>query len=108
YLFFEEVGQTVHRTFATERYHDQLAGGAMLMSRAAFDALGGWRPTPNSTDRSVLIRVETQGGVGYRTQSLGYMYIRHASKHTWERTASQLVQGSFEQWRGWRSPEVGY
>jgi len=108
YLYFEEVGQTVHRTFATERYHDQLAGGAMLLSRAAFDALGGWRPTPNSTDRSVLIRVETQGGIGYRVQSLGYMYIRHASKHTWERTASQLVQGAFEQWRGWRSPEVGY
>lgn len=108
YLYFEEVGQTVHRTFATERYHDQLAGGAMLLSRAAFDALGGWRPTPNSTDRSVLIRVETQGGVGYRVQSLGYMYIRHASKHTWERTASQLVQGAFEQWRGWRYPEVGY
>lgn len=108
YLYFEEVGQTVHRTFATERYHDQLAGGAMLLSRSAFDALGGWRPTPNSTDRSVLVRVETQGGVGYRVQSLGYMYIRHASKHTWERTASQLVQGAFEQWRGWRSPEVGY
>lgn len=108
YLFFEEVGQTVHRTFATERYHDQIAGGAMLLSRAAFDTLGGWRPTPNSTDRSVLIRVETQGGVAYRTQSLGYMYIRHDSKHTWERTASQLVQGAFEQWRGWRSPEVGY
>lgn len=108
YLFFEEVGQTVHRTFATERYHDQLAGGAMLLSRATFDALGGWRPTPNSTDRSVLIRVETQGGIGYRTQSLGYLYIRHASKHTWERTASQLVNGAFEQWRGWRYPEVGY
>lgn len=106
YLFFEEVNQTVHRTFATERYHDQVAGGTMLLSRAAFDALGGWRPTPNSTDRSVLIRVETQGGVAYRTQSLGYMYIRHASKHTWERTASQLVEGSFEQWRGWREPEV--
>ena len=108
YLYFEEVGQTVHRTFATERYHDQLAGGAMLLSRSAFDALGGWRPTPNSTDRSVLIRVETQGGIGYRVQSLGYMYIRHASKHTWERTASQLVGGAFEQWRGWRYPEVGY
>ncbi|MGX9348242.1 glycosyltransferase [Microbacterium sp. KNMS] len=106
YLFFEEVAQTVHRTFATERYHDQVAGGAMLLSRAAFDALGGWRPTPNSTDRSVLIRVETQGGIGYRTHSLGYMYIRHSSKHTWERTDSQLLNGSFEQWRGWRAPEV--
>ncbi|WP_029149317.1 glycosyltransferase family 2 protein [Microbacterium indicum] len=108
YLFFEEVNQTVHRTFATERYHDQVAGGAMLLTRSAFDALGGWRPTPNSTDRSVLIRVETQGGVGYRTQSLGYMYIRHAAKHTWPQTGSQLVRGSFEQWRGWRHPEVGY
>ncbi|MDN3309924.1 glycosyltransferase [Microbacterium oryzae] len=106
YLFFEEVEQTVHRTFATERYHDQVAGGAMLLSRAAFDALGGWRPTPNSTDRSVLIRVESQGGIGYRTHSLGYMYIRHSSKHTWERSDSQLLNGSFEQWRGWREPEV--
>ncbi|GAA3653112.1 glycosyltransferase [Microbacterium marinilacus] len=106
YLYFEEAEQTVHRTFATERYHDQVAGGAMLLSRATFDALGGWRPTPNSTDRSVLIRVESQGGIGYRTHSLGYMYIRHSSKHTWERSDSQLLNGSFEQWRGWREPEA--
>ncbi|GAA1725642.1 hypothetical protein GCM10009746_04170 [Microbacterium paludicola] len=106
YLYFEEAEQTVHRTFATERYHDQLAGGAMLLSRATFDGLGGWRPTPNSTDRSVLIRVESQGGIGYRTHSLGYMYIRHSSKHTWERSDSQLLNGSFEQWRGWREPEA--
>jgi glycosyltransferase involved in cell wall biosynthesis len=106
YLYLEEVEQLVHRTFATERYHDQVAGGAMLLSRAAFDALGGWRPTPNSTDRSVLIRVESQGGIGYRTHGLGYVYIRHTSKHTWERTDSQLLKGSFEQWRGWRGIEV--
>lgn len=106
YLYFEEVRQSVHRTFATERYHDQVAGGAMMLSRSTFDELGGWRPTPNSTDRSVLIRVETQGGIGYRTHGLGYVYIRHTSKHTWERTGSQLLRGSFEQWRGWRTPEV--
>lgn len=106
YLYFEEVDQTVHRSFATERYHDQVAGGAMLLSRATFDELGGWRPTPNSTDRSVLVRVETQGGIAYRTHGLGYAYIRRPSKHTWVRTESQLLNGSFEQWRGWRAPEV--
>lgn len=106
YLFFEEYEQTIHRTFATERYHDQMAGGAMLLSRSAFDALGGWRPTPNSTDRSVLLRVHDEGGIGYRTHGLGYLYIRHANTHTWVREASQLLDGSYEQWRGRRLPEV--
>lgn len=98
YLYFEEIDHTVHRTFATETYHSQVAGGAMMLSRAALNEIGGWRPTPNSTDRSVLIRVGNAGGICYRTHSLGYVYIRHADGHTWDRKDSLLVKGSSEQW----------
>ena len=63
-------------------------------------------PTPNSTDRSVLIRLADEGGVAYRTHGLGYMYIRHSDSHTWVRSESQLLNGSFEQWRGMRLPET--
>ena len=106
YLYFEGIDHSVHRTFAVERYHEQAAGGAMMLSRATFDSLGGWRPTPNSTDRSVLIGLADAGGIAYRTHGLGYMYIRHSDSHTWVRTESQLLNGSFEQWRGMRIPET--
>ncbi|GGU27563.1 hypothetical protein GCM10007979_27870 [Nocardioides albus] len=98
YLYLEALGHTVHRTFTTEAYHYQLAGGAMMLSTAMLNEVGGWRPTPNSTDRSVLIRVGNAGGIGYRTTSLGYVYIRHADGHTWKRDESSLVAGAFEQW----------
>lgn len=98
YLYFEGLDHTVHRKFATETYHTQVAGGAMMLSRSALAEAGGWRPTPNSTDRSVLIRIASLGGIAYRTQSLGYVYVRHTDGHTWEPVDSQLVQSAFEQW----------
>ncbi|WP_448003864.1 glycosyltransferase [Agromyces bauzanensis] len=106
YLYFEGIDHTVHRRFSVEQYHEQAAGGAMLFSRATLDSIGGWRPTPNSTDRSVLIAIAEAGGISYRTHGLGYMYIRHMDSHTWQRTESQLLNGSFEQWRGMRLPET--
>ena len=107
YLYFERINQTVHRTFATERYHRQLAGGAMMLSRGTLDSMGGWRPTRHSTDRSVLLDVFRNGGVGYRTHGLGYLYIRHDDGHTWVRSESLLLENAFEQWRGCVLPETG-
>ncbi|HEY9353564.1 MAG TPA: glycosyltransferase [Nocardioides sp.] len=98
YLYLEALDHTVHRTFATETYHYQLAGGAMMLSTGMLNEIGGWRPTPNSTDRSVLIRAGNAGAIGYRTHGLGYVYIRHADGHTWRRDDSSLVAGSYEQW----------
>lgn len=100
YLYFEGIDQTVHRRFGTERYHHQLAGGTMMLSQATLNAVGGWRPSPASTDRSVLIRLGHQGGVGFRTHSLGYVYVRHSEGHTWKASDSRLLLGSYEQWRG--------
>lgn len=98
YLYFEEIDHTAHRMFQTERYHYQVAGGAMLLSRGALNDIGGWRPTPHSTDRSVLIRVGNAGGIGYRTQSLGYVYVRHSDGHTWKQADSLLMRNAPEQW----------
>lgn len=106
YLYFDGIDHTVHRKFSVERYHEQAAGGAMMLARSTFDGLGGWRPTPNSTDRSVLIALADAGGIAYRTHGLGYMYFRHTDSHTWVRTESQLLSGSVEQWRGMRLPET--
>lgn len=100
YLYFEEIDHTVHRRFGTERYHHQLAGGTMMLSQSTLGAVGGWRSTPASTDRSVLIRLGAAGGTGYRTHSLGYVYVRHTDGHTWRASDSRLLQGSFEQWPG--------
>lgn len=107
YLYFEGIDHTVHRTFALETYHEQVAGGAMMLARSTLDSIGGWRPTPNSTDRSILLAVHEQGGIAYRAHSIGYQYIRHSESHTWVRSDSQLLNGSYEQWPGQRRPEVG-
>ncbi len=98
YLYFEHIDHTAHRKFQTERYHTQVAGGAMMLSRAALNEVGGWRPSTNSTDRSILIRVGNSGGISYRTHSLGYVYVRHSDGHTWDRTDSMLLRGASEQW----------
>jgi hypothetical protein len=98
YLYFEDVDLTVHRRFQTERYHYQVAGGTLMLSRAALTEIGGWRPSPSSTDRSILIRLGNIGGVGYRTQSLGYIYVRHLDGHTWKQADSMLLRKAPEQW----------
>lgn len=98
YLYFEGIDNTAHRRFQTERYHTQVAGGAMMLSRAMLNEVGGWRPSHHSTDRSVLIRVGNSGGVCYRTQSLGYIYVRHSEGHTWKQMDSLLLRNAPEQW----------
>lgn len=98
FLYFEGVDHTAHRRFLTERYHYQVAGGAMMLSRAVLNDIGGWRPTPNSTDRSILVRIGNNGGIGYRTQSLGYIYVRHSDGHTWQQSDSLLLRNAPEQW----------
>ncbi|WP_084124967.1 glycosyltransferase family 2 protein [Demequina sp. NBRC 110054] len=100
YMHVEGIGQTFHRKFAAERYSRQVAGGAMLMSRGDLEASGGWRPTTNSTDRSVQLRFFREGMIGYRTSSLGYVYIRHDDGHTWHVDMGSLIQNAFEQWAG--------
>lgn len=105
YLYFESIDHTVRRTFATETYHEQVAGGAMLMSREALHHIGGWRPTPNSTDRSILVGVHEAGGIGYRTHGLGYLYVRHNESHTWAVAESKLILNTYQQWRGMHLPE---
>jgi hypothetical protein len=75
-----------------------MAGGAMMLSRAALTEIGGWRPSSSSTDRSILIRLGNIGRVGYRTQSLGYIYVRHLDGHTWKQADSMLLRKAPEQW----------
>ena len=98
YLYFEDIDHTAHRRFLTESYHTQVAGGAMMLSRAALNEIGGWRPSPHSTDRSILIRIGNSGGICYRTQSLGYVYVRHSDGHTWKQEDSLLLRRAPEQW----------
>ncbi|WP_134767369.1 glycosyltransferase [Nocardioides sp. 1609] len=98
YLYFEDIDHTAHRRFATECYHTQVAGGAMMLSRAMLNEIGGWRPSPHSTDRSILIRVGHAGGICYRTNSLGYVYVRHSEGHTWKQADSLLLRNTPEQW----------
>ncbi len=100
YLWFEDINQTVHRRFAVEKYHHQAAGGAMMLSRSTYESIGGWRPTPHSVDRSILIGLYEQGGSVYRTQSLGYVYVRHGDGHTWSQSQADLTKHAYEQFVG--------
>ncbi|WP_062206353.1 glycosyltransferase [Demequina salsinemoris] len=100
YMHVEGIDHTFHRKFATERYSRQVAGGAMLMSRGDLETTGGWRPTTNSTDRSVLLRFFREGLIAYRTSSLGYVYVRHDDGHTWHVDMGSLIENAYEQWAG--------
>ncbi|WP_430645987.1 glycosyltransferase [Agromyces sp. GXS1127] len=100
FVHLEGSDITAHRRFGSELYHDQVAGGTMLLARGALDELGGWRPTPALTDRTVLDAVAEAGGTVYRTHDLGYVYVRSAGGHTWQRTDAELLDGSYERWPG--------
>lgn len=81
YLASENV--TVFRpNYAAEKYAKFVAGGTMLISQADLRAVGGWRPVPKSVDLALIERVTEHGGLIYRMNGHGYIYVRHAQDST--------------------------
>ena len=68
--------------YAAEKYAKFVAGGTMLISQADLRAVGGWRPVPKSVDLALIERVTEHGGLIYRANGHGYIYVRHAQDST--------------------------
>jgi hypothetical protein len=77
-----------------------VAGGTMLVSKGDLEQVGGWPPVPRSVDRALMDRVHRAGAAIYRTHSLGYVYHRRASGHTWDPGQDYFLRGTRERWEG--------
>ena len=60
-----------------------LAGGALLVSRVAFDGVGGWSSLPRSVDQDLIGRLARSGHVSFRSHGLEFVLTRRADGHTW-------------------------
>ncbi|MBX6386679.1 MAG: glycosyltransferase [Microbispora sp.] len=101
FVYLEPLDVTIRRRIGTERFAPLVAGGTMLVTRAAFEAAGGFRPLARTVDGQLLEAVEAAGGRIYRTHGLGYMLRRRSAYgHTWRRPVQSFLASYQEQWRG--------
>ncbi|MEN0129209.1 MAG: hypothetical protein AAGC49_07190 [Brevundimonas sp.] len=107
YVHLEGRAETVHRTFRTEAYVRQVAGGTILLSAADLMAVGGWRPVPRSVDRALLLRVLQAGGLLYATRGPGFVYTRHDRGHTWLADDETFLTRVIDRWDGLPSRLIG-
>lgn len=89
YVYLAGADRTVRRFVGFgERYIDpvkhSVTGAAMLVSRDALNAVGGWREMGVGEDRALTQDVAAAGGRVYRTHGSGFLAMRHGTGHTWE------------------------
>ncbi|MEV4458829.1 glycosyl transferase family 2 [Microbispora sp. NPDC049633] len=101
FVYLEPLDVTIRRCIGTERFAPLVAGGTMLVTRAAFEAAGGFRPLARTVDGQLLQAVEAVGGRIYRTHGLGYVLRRRSAYgHTWRQPVQSFLAAYQEQWRG--------
>ncbi|MEV4296229.1 glycosyltransferase [Microbispora rosea] len=101
FVYLEPLDVTIRRCIGTERFVPLVAGGTMLVIRAAFEAAGGFRPLARTVDGQLLQAVEAVGGRIYRTHGLGYVLRRRSAYgHTWRQPVQSFLASYQEQWRG--------
>ncbi|GAA2085020.1 glycosyltransferase [Actinomadura alba] len=102
FTYLEQIGLTVRLRADTERPHQQVAGGTLMIERSVFEELGGFRPLPGSEDTHLQRAIDAAGGKIYRTHGLGYVLRRKSSGHTWTESIGYFLRRSIRQWRGFR------
>jgi len=101
FVYLEPIDVTIRRAIATERYAPLVAGGTILITRAMFDAVGGFRPLARTVDGQLLQAVRAAGGRIYRTHGFNYVLRRrYARGHTWQQPLPAFLTSYEEQWRG--------
>lgn len=84
FTHFADAGVTVDRAWGAPEVFDVTpAGGTLLLPRGALHELGGWSTSPRHVDTDLIARARAAGLLRYRTASLGYVYVRRSSGHTW-------------------------
>jgi hypothetical protein len=108
FFYLEPLGVTIRRTdYSSEVWSDHVAGGTILISRAAFDEAGGFEPLSRGVDSALLKTVHAAGGRIYRTHGLGYVLRRAgAADHTWKLPLAHFLRVATNQWRGFRPSRI--
>ncbi|GAA0430310.1 hypothetical protein Acor_45970 [Acrocarpospora corrugata] len=103
FVYLSSIDVTVHHEQVTEQVSNFIAGGTILTTRAAFDAVGGFRPLRRSVDTQFQHAVQAAGGQLYRGHGLGYILRRGpAAEHTWREPIGTFLRRNKRQWRGFR------
>ncbi|GIH29283.1 hypothetical protein Aph01nite_75930 [Acrocarpospora phusangensis] len=103
FVYLSSIDVTVHHEQVTEQVSNFIAGGTILTTRAAFDAVGGFRPLRRSVDTQFQHAVQAAGGQIYRAHGLGYILRRGpAAEHTWREPIGTFLRRNKRQWRGFR------
>ena len=92
-------------TGARHRY--RMSGGTMMVPRADFDRIGGWRPVPRRVDTWLMDDVIASGGMVHRVPGRGYMVIRHGQGHTNDRDEEHYLGLADSVTDGWRPSLAG-
>jgi hypothetical protein len=108
FFYLEPLNVTIRRaSFVTEITTNLVAGGTIMMERAALRELGGFKPLPRAVDSALLDTVGESGGTVYRTHGLGYMLARGLTEqHTWLSPLSHFLRASANQWRGYSPTRI--
>ena len=90
-----------------ETWSHSVTGGTMLLARADLERAGGWRPVRRHVDRALVEDVLRVGGTVYRTHDAGYLLVRRAEGHTWQRDDADFLGGAESVHRGWQPALAG-
>ncbi|WP_214410100.1 glycosyltransferase [Sphaerisporangium fuscum] len=103
FFYLQQIDLTVRREWVAETMSNHVAGGTFVVSRSAFEALGGFRPVARSVDVQFFQDLLCAGGAIYRTHGLGFVARRAArGRHTWQEPVGYFLARAKQQWRGFR------
>lgn len=104
FTYLRDRDVTLRVQTITETYGSFVAGGTLLIDKAALMAAGGWRPLRSVVDRTMLRRVMDDGGLVYRTQGIGYTYVRGTGDHTFDTDEDRYLEKAIQEWPGRHVP----
>jgi hypothetical protein len=108
FVFLEELNITVRRAWRTEVFGHTVSGGALMIDRATFQAVDGFRSleTPGPEDALIQDDVRDAGGSSYRSQGLSYVLRRRPSGHTWQESSDYFLESAVQTWPGLYLPTL--
>ncbi len=108
FVALESAGLLVRRrggpVYSVSRF---LAGGALLISRDALVAVGGWGHVRRGVDQDLISRFETNGLGTFRTHGYEFVHVRHGGGHTWDADNDYFIKAASEIWSISALPTTG-
>ena len=107
-VYLARCDRTVRqRRVPGETWSRSITGGTLLLARAELVRAGGWRPLRRHVDQALVEDVLSAGGTVYRTHDAGYLLVRRAEGHTWQRDDAEFLDGAESVHPGWQPALAG-